>query len=185
MQSVETFKKKLSEVSVSVNSIESDFIQKKHMDILSQDITSNGKFYYQKPDKIRLEYTAPVSYLIVINGKKVKITSDGKSNTYEIGSNPTMKQMNQLLTACMTGNLNLSESDYKFEYKENPTSFLLVVRPQGTAKNYMTNIDIYLDKKDLSVQRLKLTESSGDYTEYTFSNKKFNASLSNEKFHVK
>ena len=185
MQAVDAFKKKLTEASASVSTIESDFTQIKHLSVLSEDVTSKGKFYYQKTDKIRLEYTTPVAYLIVINGKKIKITSGGKSNTHDIGSNPSMKQMNQLLTACMTGNMDLLGSDYRIEYKENASSWLLTVMPFGTGKKYINTIDIYLDKKDFSVQRLKMGEPSGDYTEYVFTNKKSNVVLPDEKFNIK
>ena len=185
VRSVDAIKKKLTEASTSVSSIESDFTQIKHLKALSQDITSKGKFYYQKADKIRLEYTTPVAYLMVINGKKIKIAAGGKSNTHDIGSNPAMKQMNQLITACMTGNLDLLGTDYSVEYKENTTSYLLTVKPSGAGKNYINAIDIYLDKKDFSVQRLKMGEPSGDFTEYIFTNRKNNTALSDEKFNIK
>ena len=185
MQGVDAFKKKLSEASASVSSIESDFTQIKHISALTEDVTSKGKFYYQKSDKIRLEYTSPVSYVMVINGKKIKIITGGKSSIHDVGSNPTMKQMNQLLTACMTGNPDALDSDYQIEYKENATSWRLTVKPSNAGKNYINTIDIFLDKKDFSVQRLKMGEPSGDFTEYIFTNKKNNAVLSKEKFNIK
>lgn len=185
IRSIDAFKKKLTEVSASISSIESDFVQTKYIDILSENVTSKGKFYYKKADKIRLEYTSPVSYLIVINGKKIKIVSDGKTNTYEIGSNPTMKQMNQLITACMTGNLDGLSSDYQLQFMENNSFYWLVVKPLGAAKNYMKSIDIFMDKNDLSVQKLKMTEASGDFTEYSFINKKTNSNPADEKFSTK
>jgi outer membrane lipoprotein-sorting protein len=185
LASSDDFKKKLSEESVSLKSIESDFVQTKYMELLSEKIVSKGTFYYKKDNKICLDYTSPVKYLIVINGKKVKIAADGKTNIYDIGKNKMMAQMNSLISACMTGNLNELTSDYQLIFKENNSQYWIQVQPQGSVKSYMKSIDIFLDKKDFSVQRLKMTEASNDYTEYIFTNKKKNAAIPDAKFSLK
>ena len=49
---------------------------------------------------------------------------------------------------------------------------------------YINQIQIYLDKKDMSVHKLRLSETATNYTEYEFSNKKFN-SLKDEKMCIR
>ena len=44
-------------------------------------------------------------------------------------------------------------------------------------KNYISKMEIYLDKKDLSVNRLVMFENGTDYTGYVFSKKKFNETI--------
>lgn len=185
LASPESFKQKLKDASVSLSTIESDFMQTKYMDLLSEKIVSKGKFYYKKTDKICLHYRQPVDYLIVLNGKKVKIAADGKTNVFDLGKNKMMGQMNVLISACMTGQLNELSGEYRLEFFENDRLYHIVLSPQGSAKSYISRIDIYLGKQDFAVQRLRLTESSADYTEYVFSNTRQNTEISDEKFSIR
>src|SRR4051812_45797244 len=56
------FKQQFAEVSQKTNSIKSDFTQDKSLSMLSDKITSKGKFWYRKPDMLRMEYTQPFNY---------------------------------------------------------------------------------------------------------------------------
>ena len=183
--STESFKSRMREESDSLTSIESRFTQTKYFRLLSEKIISTGFFSYQKPDKVCLDYQNPVKYRIVINGNKIRIDSDGKTSTVDAGSNRVMEQMSALISACMTGNLERLSSDYELTFKENDAQYWIEVVPQGSAKVYMKSIDIFIDKKDFSVRQLKITESSGDYTEYIFTGQKKNVVFPNAKFAVK
>ena len=181
----ESFKNRMKEESDALTGIESRFTQTKYIRLLSEKIVSTGIFSYQKPDKICLDYQSPVKYRIVINGTKIKIDADGKTNIFDAGSNRLMAQMSALISACMTGNLERLSSDYELTFKENETQYWIAVVPQGSAKTYMKCIDIFLDKKDFSVRQLKITESSDDYTEYVFTGQKKNVIFPDAKFAIK
>jgi outer membrane lipoprotein-sorting protein len=183
--SADRFIEELKAASNPLTGIESNFSQTKYIGLLSEKIVSSGKFYYKKPDKICMDYSVPVKYRIIINGNKIKIDSDGKSNVYDLNSNKMMSQTTALLSACMTGNPEKLSSGYKLSFKENNTLYLMRILPQGSIKSYMQSIDIYLDKKDFSVYQLKITEDSGDYTEYTFTGKKKNPAIPDAKFDIK
>ena len=184
MSSSTEFLQQLSVESSTLETIQSDFTQTKYMEMLSEKIVSKGKFYYKKEGKIRMDYSSPIKYLLIINDKKIKIVSDGKTSIFDTKNNKMMEQMNTLISACMTGNLGKLSSAYTFEYKENATHYWIQVQPKGSVKSYMKHIDIYLDKKDLSVQRLRLTEASSDYTEYLFSNKQQNVKIDDAEFRI-
>ena len=185
LKSDEVFKTRMARESAETESIESNFTQIKYMDLLAEKVESKGKFYFKKSDKISLDYGFPVKYLIIINGKKIKIVSEGKKNIYELSSNKTMAQMQTLLSACMTGNIADLGRDYKSEYSENDKFYKVKITPTGAAGTYMSGIEIIMDKKDLSVHRLKMTETSSDYTEYLFTDKKRNTGISEDKFSLK
>jgi len=94
------FESRLAKEAQTVESIESDFTQVKYLDVFDEKVTSKGKFYYQKTHKICMEYFRPMDYLIVINGSKLKIVSDGKKSIMNLSSNKMMAQMQDMLTAC-------------------------------------------------------------------------------------
>lgn len=184
LNDVDAFKKKIEQTASSVKSIESDFTQIKHLDIFDDNITSKGKFYYKHNDKICLEYTTPAKYLIVINGEKLKIVSDGKKNVMSLNSNKVMKEMRGMLTACMSGNIT-EVSGYQMDFFENAQQYLVKIKPTNkSVQEYISGFDIYFDKKDLSVTKLRISEAGNNYTDYLFANKKFNSLNDEKKFAV-
>lgn len=184
LKDVDTFNKRVIQEAVSVKSIESDFTQIKHLDLFNENITSKGKFYYKHSDKISLDYSSPTKYLIVINGDKLKIVSDGKKNIVGLKSNKIMAEMRGMLTACMSGNIS-QISGYKMEYFEDTNSYLIKIKPTNkSVQAYISGFDIYMDKKDMSVSKLRISENASDYTDYLFQNKKFNTLTDDKKFLV-
>lgn len=173
---MQDFESRLAKEAQTIQSIESDFTQVKYLDILDEKVISKGKFYYKKSNKICMEYARPINYLIVINGSRLKIVADGKKSVMSLSSNKMMNQMQDMLTACMIGDLSKMTSDYELEYFENTQYFLVKIKPVNKAiQSYISGIEIYLDKKDMSVHKLRLSETTTNYTEYEFSNKRFNA----------
>lgn len=180
------FENRLAKEAQTIQSIESDFTQVKYLDILDEKVTSKGKFYYQKSGKICMEYAQPINYLIVINGARLKIVADGKKSIMTLSANKMMNQMQDMLTACMVGDLSKMTTDYKLEYFENPQHYIIRIKPVNKAiQAYITGIEIYLDKKDMSVYKLRLSETATNYTEYEFYNKRFNALKDETKFSVR
>lgn len=183
---LQEFESKLAKEAQTVQSIESDFTQVKYLDVFDEKVTSKGKFYYQKSNKIRMEYFHPMDYLIVINGSKLKVISDGKKSIMNLSSNKMMNQMQDMLTACMVGDLSKMSSSYQLTYFEDVRYYLVKIKPTNKAiQAYITGIDIYLDKKDMSVYKLRLSETATNYTEYEFYNKKFNSLKNEEKFEIR
>lgn len=183
---VQKFDERLAREAQAIQSIESDFTQVKYLDILDEKVTSKGKFSYQKSNKICMEYAEPVDYSIVINGSQLKIVADGKKSVMSLSSNKMMNRMQDMLTACMIGDLSKMTADYQLEYFENEQYYLVKIKPVSKAiQAYISGIDIYLDKKDMSVHKLRLSETAANYTEYEFYNKRFNALHNETKFSVR
>lgn len=182
----ETLESRLAKEAQTVQSIESDFTQVKYLDVFDEKVTSKGKFYYRKSNKIRMEYFRPMDYLIVINDSKLKIVSDGKKNIMNLSSNRMMNQMQDMLTACMIGDLSKMSSNYQLEYFEDARYYLVKIKPVSKAvQAYIAGIEIYLDKKDMSVYKLRLNETQTNYTEYEFYNKTFNSLQNDTKFAIR
>jgi outer membrane lipoprotein-sorting protein len=69
---------------------------------------------------------------------------------------------------------------------ENNTYYLLKLKPLSKEmKKFFKEIDIYFDRKDVSVSIIKMTELSGDYTEIKFISKRLNVEIPDDKFILK
>lgn len=186
LASVTAFQERLKKEAALLSSIESDFTQEKFLDVFNEKIVSKGRFYYKQENMIRMDYTSPVDYQIIINGQKLKIVSEGKSNVVNLGSNQMMNEMKGMLAACMIGDLTVMSSAYRLEYYESPSLYVVKIRPVSkSVQAYISEIIISIDKKDMSVQTLRLSENAKDYTEYHFTNRKYNTLTSDEKFVIR
>lgn len=182
---MESFRGELKRKTAEISSIESDFTQEKYLEVFNQKIVSKGRFYYKQPHLIRMDYSSPLPYLMVINGERLKIVSEGKTNVINLGSNQLMKEMKSMIAACMTGDLENISSAYALRYFE--TSFLYVLKIEPLSKNvkaYLREMVISLDKNDMSVMKLRMTETETDYTEFHFNHKKYNTITGDEMFAI-
>lgn len=180
-----SFMKRLEKATASIKSIESDFKQVKRLEIYNEDVASSGRFYYKAESKICLKYTNPYPYQIIINGSKMAMESNGKKNTTDLKDNKLMSEMQGILTTCMTGSFSNISKDYKLDFYEDTSYYRILITPTSkTLKAHINKFEIYLNKKDLSVDRLRIAETEKDYTEYTYSNKKFNTLTNDSLFSV-
>src|SRR5688572_18019061 len=70
------FKSNFKKESSAISSITSNFTQEKVLTALTEKITSSGTFRFKRDSKVRLEYTKPFSYLMVMNGDKMLVRDD-------------------------------------------------------------------------------------------------------------
>jgi outer membrane lipoprotein-sorting protein len=185
MRDTITFKQKMEAQSKLTNSIESDFTQEKYLSVMSENIISKGHFYFKKVNMLRWEYTSPYTYLIAINKDKMFIRDNGKVNKYDINSNKMFKSINEMMVATVQGNL-LNNKDYKAKYYESDKFYLIELTPvQKTTKDFLKSIQLYINKTDYAVEKVKMIEPSDDYTSIDFTNRKTNQPIGDEKFTVK
>ena len=185
MKDVSTFTAKFDEASKKLTSIDSDFLQEKHLSMMEADIKSSGKFKYKKDNKVRLEYTSPFQYLMVLNNGKMYIKDGNKVNKFDTNSNKMFRQINDMMVSTLRGDV-LHNKTYAVTYFENESHYLLALKPQEKAiKEMMQTIKIHIEKKKLFVTTIQMIEPSGDYTKMIFQNITQNAALSETEFMVK
>lgn len=176
---------KLIQASTSITTITSDFVQEKHLEYLSVVIESKGKFWFKKPAILRWEYTEPFKYLIVINNGKITIKDEDKKNVFDVNSNKAFQELNDIIVNSVNGTLIESEK-YDYEMLESQDAWLVKLSPKNEQiKKTLKSIDLYFQKSDLSVYKIKMTENDQDYTLITLTNKKFNEIVPNSVFEVK
>ena len=65
------FKTEFSAATQKTNAIKSDFVQEKNLSMLSEKIISKGKFWFKKESQVRMEYSQPYAYLMILNKDKL------------------------------------------------------------------------------------------------------------------
>lgn len=185
VKNVQVFQSALLKSNASVNTISSDFTQVKNLALLSDKIKSKGKFFFKKEDKVRIEYTSPYSYLLVMNGGQILVKDEQKTSKVNTKNSKTMQSVNRIMIDCMRGTV-LNNPDFKALAYENENTYLLSLIPATEAmKKMFKSIDVYLSKKDFDVDRLTMNEQGGDFTEMNFSNTQHNVALNDALFKAK
>lgn len=184
LKNTEAFKKTFIQSTEGTESIQADFIQEKSLTMLSEKIISNGKFQFQKKDKLRMEYMHPYTYLMILNGGKIYIKDSQKENRVSAGSNPVLKQVNRILIECVSGSM-LDNPDFQSRIFENGSSWLIEFKPLArNLKELYKNINIVLDKKDFTASSIGMYDASGDKTIIRFQNKELNVQIPETVFQI-
>lgn len=175
----------LSATAKSTQSIASDFNQVKHMKMLNDKVSSKGKFYFKKENRIRIEYTSPFQYLLVMNNGQIMVKDENKTNKINTRSSKTMQSVNNVMMDCMRGTV-FNNKDFSVKAFEAKGQYLLQLTPVNSSmKSLFARIDVYLEKSDNSVSKLVMNENGGDYTDMIFSNKKINTTIPDALFSVR
>jgi outer membrane lipoprotein-sorting protein len=179
------FKEQFTATAQKTNSIKSDFVQEKNLSMLAEKITSKGKFWFKKDNMVRMEYTQPSKYLMIINKDNILVKDEQKENKINTRSNKLFQQINKIIVDCVQGSI-LSNPDFKVKVFENKSNYLVELSPLSKGiKDFFKSINISVDKKDNSVSNIDMQEPSGDNTTIHFINKEINASLPDALFAAK
>tara|TARA_Y100000782_G_C10187652_1_gene267762 strand:- start:683 stop:1315 length:633 start_codon:yes stop_codon:yes gene_type:complete len=177
-------KQGIEKMAQNTSTIQASFTQNKYLSILSNKLVSNGSLYFKKPQHVKWAYEKPYEYVIVLDGKQISISDEGKVNTFDVSSSKVFQQVNSLIVSSVRGDI-LQEDQFNISYFKSGASYVAKLVPKdANIKEYLSEIEVHFNKEDFSVDQLLMIEPSGDYTDITFNNKKLNQSLSDGVFSV-
>lgn len=172
------FQSKMLELESSTQTLQSDFEQEKHLSFMQEPIITKGNFYYKKDKKLRWEYIEPFEYIVIMNGPNLIINDEGHKNEIDLKSNKTYQEINEVISKSMKGEIQSNNDQFDTVLRENNEMYLLELTPKTKKiKEYMTQIQVYFDKKDWLLSKVILKEQGGDWTKINFSNKKVNHTI--------
>ena len=175
-------RKKFAEISKATTSIKSDFVQEKNLSMLAEKVTSKGVFYFKQNNMVRLEYTQPFKYLLVMNNGKAMIKDEAKTTQMDMHKTKIFQQVNNIIVDCVHGSA-LSNPNFQVKIYESKTQLRLDMKPIAKGmKEFFDNIVIFIDKTDYSVLKMQMNELSGDNTIITFTNKEINGKIADNLF---
>lgn len=173
----------LNKNSATIESIQSQFIQKKQLEFLDETIISKGSFWFRKENNLRWAYREPFNYLIVIHDGKFSIRDGERISAYDIESNPAFSEINKLIVDMVRG--NITPERFEMEAYENTNRYLVKLVPRDVTMNKVISaMEIYFSKADLTVDEVIMKESEEDYTVITFIDKQINEVIEDSVFSV-
>lgn len=179
------FQDNFTRASNQIQTIRSDFKQEKNLSMLEEKIVSNGQFFFKKDRKVRLEYTSPFQYLMIINGDNVLVRDEKKTNRMSARSNKMFRQINEIIVDCLSGRV-MGSANYSVQAYENKIQYALVLTPASkTLREFFKDIRVFVDKNDYTVGKVEMNELSGDNTVMYFTHPVLNQPIAEGVFEVK
>jgi outer membrane lipoprotein-sorting protein len=179
-------KQKISDASSYLKTLRCDFVQKKTISILSDEMISEGKMFFKQKDKLRWEYTKPYQYEFVMNGDKLMTISGTTKNIIDINSSNAFREISKIIIAGINGAGIFDSARFSAKLfvgaKDNVVE---LVPKQKELKQMFNKIRICFNKTNYDVNSVEIEELNGDKTFIEMKNKQINKELSDEVFSIK
>ena len=174
---------RLNTAAQQVQTLHSDFVQEKYLSMFEETLNSTGKFYYQKPDRLRWELIEPVGSGFVIKGdegQRWHQRIEG-SESFKLDQDPAMSLIAEQLFAWAKADLDWIEKNYQLSMVgEQPIQLMLV--PRESAAQFLSHLMITFDQLDRYVVAVEIHETDGDMTRINFNNSIVNSEISSTVF---
>lgn len=170
------FEQELRLKNEDVVTIKCDFIQTREMSVIEMNVVKEGEFFFQRPSDMLLSFND--GDYIKMSETIFEMKTAGDVASTSISSNPMLKNLSSILSACVVGDFKQMSKGFEVELRPTETEWQVTMTPKrGKSASKISQITLYFDRNDMSLNMLKMDEKSGDFTMYEFSNKEFNVNL--------
>ncbi len=152
-----------------LTSIQAEFIQEKHMAILSHPLISKGRFYYQAPGSLRWEYEKPIRSILMVDEDRMKHFIQQNNELVEDTGMPL--QSMQIVLQEISGWLNGRFDDNPAFNAVLEPDRKIILRPKEKAfAAFIEKIELCLSDRVGIIDTVLIYENSDSYTKLVFQN---------------
>lgn len=172
----------LKQTTAGVESLQSDFVQEKHLAIFKETLLANGTFHFVRPDRLRWEVLKPVRTGFVLRGGEGRRWHErtGRSEPFSIDRDPVMKIVSEQLFAWAGGDFDRLRRQYAISLiAPSPVTLRLVPL---AADRFLDHLQVTFAPDRRNVTAVELHEQGGDFTRIRFRNAEVNTRLPEDLF---
>jgi len=174
---------KITTAADGMNTLQGDFVQVKELSFMDENVTSEGRMYYKKPDKIRWEYTKPVQYVFSMDGKNIQTTSGDKTNKMPVKSSKMFSELSKVMVGGVSGSGLVDSPDFDSQFFVGKDDYKVVLTPKKKEiKELFSSVLIYVGKAENRIRSVEMIEKTGDKTTVTLKNVEVNGMVNDEIF---
>jgi len=174
---------KISQASGSMNTMQCEFTQVKELSFIDDQLSSKGKMFYKKTNKIRWEYAEPYQYVFSMDGKNGRMTVGGKTTTVPANQSKLFNELSKVMVSSVSGTGLVDSPDFDSEFFVGSNDDKVVLIPkQKEVKDLFSSIQLYIGKSDNRIHSVELIEKSGDKTTITLKNIQVNTAIDDKIF---
>jgi outer membrane lipoprotein-sorting protein len=179
---IQSYKKACADI----NSYQADFVQVKTIAMMKKPLTSEGKMYMRKDNRVKIEYVSPYQYIFIMNGTKVTMKDGNKeANSVSMGNNKLYKQISEITLSGINGDI-FNNKNFSTKIFESASAYMLEAIPLSKEmKEYYQKFELYFNKANYQVEKIVMTEVSDDVSVMTFKKIELNKTLNDAVFEVR
>ena len=158
----------------NLESLQADFRQTITSPGMRQPVVSEGRFYYQAPNQLRIDYSQPAGDYFFLNGDRFETRHRGKPPAVLDASHPSARAL-VALREVLRGTPPAGEFQKQIERKDG--EFLVILTPLSPSPTLPRKIENRVDAKTLALLGMTITLPQGATMEFVFENSRRNQSL--------
>jgi len=167
-----------------VTSISADFIQEKHLRILTKPLISKGIFYYQAPGSLRWEYKSPIRSILLMHHGKIRRYIEGESGlTEDSGAGlQAMQSVLQEITKWLKGDFG---SNPMFSASLKKEGKIVLTPKEKAFASIIKRIELILSDRPGVIKSVTIYEGKDSFTRIEFEKVRVNEPLKDSLFQCK
>ena len=174
---------KIKQASGNVNTMKCDFTQVRELSFVDEIITSEGKMYYKKANKIRWEYIKPHPYSLSMDGKSTTMMHGDKSTTMPVGQRRMFDEIYKVMLICVNGMGFVDSPDFDATlYVGSDDNKVILTPKKKEMKAFFSSIQLYASKQDSRIRLIELVQKDGEKVIITLKNIQLNTIISDTIF---
>lgn len=111
--SVAQVRQRINSMTAHINTMSCNFVQTKKLHMLKSSVSSRGKMYYSKPNRLRWEYTSPYRYQFVMNGQTVTMRNARGTSRADVAQSKVFKEITRIMMSSVVGSCVNDSRDFK------------------------------------------------------------------------
>lgn len=164
-----------------VDSISADFVQEKHLPILTKPLISKGRLLYRRPDALRWEYTSPVKSVLLMHGGDARRFIQSDRGLVEDVS--VRLQAMQFVMPEISGWLcGRFQGNPMFDAKLTGINTIVLVPKDPGMARFIQRIELLMSDRPGVIEQVLIFESDDAFTRMAFSNTQVNPALDDRLF---
>lgn len=156
-----------------IRSVRADFVQEKHLKILTKPLISKGVFYFRMPDSLRWEYTDPVQSILLMHDGETRryIQSSGVYIEDETARLQSMQVVIQEITRWLNGRFD-ENPDFSATLTDDRR--IVLTPKEDSLASIIRRIELRLSETPGLMESVTIYEGEDSYTRLVFQNSVLN-----------
>jgi outer membrane lipoprotein-sorting protein len=167
----------LKEASRDIRSVKAEFLQKRYLQILTEPLRSEGRFFFYASGSLRWEYLSPLRSVMLQKGDTIR--------SYHFSEGVWKPEMSQAVESrrmvlaeinqWLQGRFDESKA-FTHLYSPGPP-VRVILAPREGINRFIHRIEIVLSARPGVIDRVEIEEPGGSRTSIEFRNVQINSSL--------
>ncbi len=162
---------RLSANAADIRTVETEFVQEKHLAIMDRTMTMRGRIFMAKPDRLAWRVDDPIRYVMVMDDKTIRQwdSESGQQTVMELDANPALQVAVGQMRQWFSGDYARLTSEYRITLEqEDPVALIFVPLPENPAAGYIKRVSVRFTDDELYLAGIMIVEKGSDRTELRF-----------------